>query len=52
MNWNGWIAQQGGGPGPYTVRVTDTLHHQVTIANVALKPNTVQRSKTWMYGHH
>jgi expansin (peptidoglycan-binding protein) len=52
VNWNGWIAQQGAGPGPFTIRVTDTLHHQVTIGDVALKPNAVQRTGTWMYGHH
>ena len=51
-NWNGWIAQQGAGPGPFTVRVTDVLHHQVTIRNVALKPGKVQRTGTWMYGKH
>ena len=51
LNWNAWIAQHGAGPGPYTVRVTDKLGHQVTIHDVALKPNAVQRTKTWMYGH-
>jgi len=49
-NWNAWIAQHGAGPGPYTVRVTDKLGHQVTIHDVALKPGAVQRTKTWMYG--
>ena len=52
VNWNAWIAQQGAGPGPFTVRVTDVLRHQVTIHGVALKPNTVQRTRTWMYGKH
>lgn len=52
VNWDAWIAQQGAGPGPFTVRVTDELGHQVTIRNVALKTNAVQRSGTWMYGHH
>jgi expansin len=50
-NWDGWIAQQGAGAGPFTIRVTDTLHHQVTIKNVALKPSAIQRTGTWMYGH-
>jgi expansin (peptidoglycan-binding protein) len=50
-SWNGWIAQQGAGPGPFTIRVTDTLRHQVTIGGVALKPGAVQRSRTWMYRH-
>lgn len=52
VNWNGWIAQQGAGPGPFTVRVTDTRGHQVTIHDVRLKPGAVQRTGTWMYGHH
>jgi expansin (peptidoglycan-binding protein) len=51
-NWNGWIAQQGAGSGPFTVRVTDVQHHQATIRNVALKPGKVQRTGTWMYGSH
>ncbi len=51
-SWNGWVAPQGDGLGPFTVRVTDTLHHQVTIGNIALKTGTVQHSKTWMYGHN
>lgn len=49
VNWNGWIAQQGAGAGPFTVRVTDTRGHQVTIHNVALKPGAVQRTGTFMY---
>ena len=52
VNWNAWIAQSGAGPGPFTIRVTDKLRHQVTIRNIALKPGAVQRTKTWMYGHH
>ncbi len=52
VNWNAWIAQQGAGPGPFTVRVTDTRGHQVTIHNVALKPGAVQRTGTWMYKHN
>jgi expansin len=51
VNWDAWIAQHGAGAGPFTIRVTDTLHHQVTIHNVGLKPNAVQRTRTWMYGH-
>jgi expansin (peptidoglycan-binding protein) len=52
VNWNAWIAQHGAGPGPFTIRVTDTLRHRVTIHNVALRPNAVQRTRTWMYRHH
>jgi expansin (peptidoglycan-binding protein) len=49
VNWNGWIAQQGAGPGPFTIRLTDTRGHRVTVHNVGLKQNAVQRTKTWMY---
>lgn len=52
VNWNAWIAQQGAGPGPFTVRVTDVQRHRVTISGVALKPGKVQRTRTWMYGQH
>jgi expansin (peptidoglycan-binding protein) len=51
VNWNAWIAQQGAGPGPYTIRVTDKLHHQVTVRGIALKPGKVQQTRTYMYGH-
>jgi expansin len=51
VNWNAWIAQQGAGPGPYTIRITDKLHHQVTVRGIALKPGKVQHTRTYMYGH-
>ena len=51
VNWNAWIAQQGAGPGPYTIRVTDKLHHQVTVRGIALEPGKVQHTRTSMYGH-
>ena len=51
VNWNAWIAQQGAGPGPYTIRVTDKLHHQVTVSGIVLKPGAVQHTRTYMYGH-
>ncbi len=50
-SWDGWIAQQGAGPGPYTIRITDTQHHTRTISNVMLQPGAIQRTGTWMYGH-
>jgi expansin (peptidoglycan-binding protein) len=49
VNWNAWIAQQGAGPGPYTIRVTDKLHHQVTVGGIALRPGKVQHTRTYMY---
>ena len=49
VNWNAWIAQQGAGPGPFTIRVTDTQHHTVTVGGIALKPGKVQHTRTYMY---
>jgi len=50
-NYNYWIAQSGAGSGPFTVRLTDTRGHVVTVSNVALRPGVVQSTKTYMYGH-
>jgi hypothetical protein len=49
-SYNYWIAASGAGPGPFTVRVTDTQGHQVTVAGITLSPGTVQSTGTWMYG--
>lgn len=49
-SYNYWIAASGAGPGPFTVRVTDTQGHQVTAAGITLSPGTLQSTGTWMYG--
>ena len=50
VNWNAWIVQNPGpGPGPFTIRVTDTQHHTVTVRGIALKPDKVQHTRTYMY---
>src|SRR6202034_189287 len=49
-NYNYWIAQSGAGSGPFTVRLTDTRGHTVTVQNIALDPGTVQSTGTYMYG--
>jgi hypothetical protein len=49
-SYNYWIAASGAGPGPFTVRVTDTQGHQVTVAGITLTPDAVQSTGTWMYG--
>jgi expansin (peptidoglycan-binding protein) len=49
-DYNYWLAESGAGPGPFTVRVTDTAGHQVTAAGIALSPQVVQRTTVWMYG--
>ena len=49
-NYNYWIAQSGAGSGPFTVRLTDTQGHTVTVRNIALDPGAVQSTGTYMYG--
>jgi expansin len=49
-DYNAWIAQSGAGPGPFTVRLTDTLGNQVTVRNIALDPGAVQGTGTYLYG--
>ncbi|WP_238007443.1 expansin EXLX1 family cellulose-binding protein [Dactylosporangium sp. AC04546] len=42
-DYNYWIAQNGAGPGPFTVRVTDSAGRRTTLSGVTLTPGTVQR---------
>jgi expansin (peptidoglycan-binding protein) len=42
-DYNYWIAQSGAGPGPFTVRVTDTAGRRTTLNGVTLTPGAVQR---------
>jgi expansin len=49
-NYNYWIAPSGAGSGPFTVRLTDTEGHTVTVRNIALDPGAVQSTGTLMYG--
>jgi expansin len=49
-SYNYWIAASGAGPGPFTVRLTDTQGHQVTVSGITLSPGAVQSTGTWMYG--
>jgi expansin len=49
-SYNYWIASSGAGAGPFTVRLTDTEGHQVTVSGITLSPGTAQSTGTWMYG--
>jgi expansin (peptidoglycan-binding protein) len=49
-NYNYWIAQSGAGAGPFTVRLTDTDGHQVTVHDIGLDPGVVQSTGVYMYG--
>lgn len=44
-----WIAQQGEGPGPFTVKLTDVAGHTVTLNGITLSPGTTQNTGTKMY---
>lgn len=48
-DYNYWIASSGAGTGPFTVRLTDTAGHQVTVRGVALDPGVIQDTGTRMY---
>jgi expansin (peptidoglycan-binding protein) len=49
-DYNYWIASSGAGDGPFTVRLTDTAGHQVTVRGVTLEPGVVQDTGIRMYG--
>ena len=49
-SYNYWIAQSGAGTGPFTVRLTDTEGHQVTVHGISLDPGAVQSAGVYMYG--
>jgi len=45
-----WLASSGAGPGPFTVRLTDSLGHQATVNGITISPGVVQATGTSMYG--
>jgi len=49
-SYNYWVAQSGAGAGPFTVKLTDTQGHVVTVRGIALSPGVVQGTGAWMYG--
>ncbi len=49
-SYNYWIAPSGAGPGPFTVRLTDTQGNQATVPGIALSPGVMQPTQAWMYG--
>jgi expansin (peptidoglycan-binding protein) len=48
-DYNYWIASSGAGDGPFTVRLTDTAGHRVTVRGVTLEPGVVQDTGIRMY---
>jgi expansin len=49
-DYNYWIASPGAGNGPFTVRLTDTAGHRVTVRGVTLDPGVTQDTGIRMYG--
>jgi expansin len=45
-----WLAPSGMGAGPFTVALTDSVGHQVTVSGISLSPGVVQATGRWMYG--
>jgi len=49
-NYNAWNSSSSAGPGPFTVRLTDTAGNQATVRNISLSPRSVQSTGSYMYG--
>ena len=45
-----WLAASGAGPGPFTVRLTDSAGHQATLTGITLSPGVAQPTSVPMYG--
>jgi expansin (peptidoglycan-binding protein) len=45
-----WLASSGAGPGPFSVRLTDSLGHQATVHGITVSPGVVQSTGMSMYG--
>jgi expansin len=45
-----WLASSGAGPGPFSVRLTDSLGHEATVHGITISPGVVQSTGTSMYG--
>lgn len=46
---NYWQKQDGAGPGPFTLRLTDVHDRQVVLDGVELTPDITQDTGVWMY---
>ena len=45
-----WLASSGAGPGPFSVRLTDSLGHQATVNGITISPGVIQPTGTSLYG--
>ncbi|WBB98216.1 expansin EXLX1 family cellulose-binding protein [Solwaraspora sp. WMMA2080] len=49
-DYNYWLADDGLGPGPYSLRVTDVYGNRTTVPGVQLAPGRTQRTDVRLYG--
>jgi hypothetical protein len=48
-NYNYWQKEDGAGPGPFTLRLTDATGRQVVVDRIELTPDVIQKTDVWMY---
>jgi hypothetical protein len=48
-DYNYWIAGNGAGTGPFTLRLTDIYGHRATVSGITLSPLKNQKTTTMMY---
>lgn len=48
-DYNYWLAPDGAGPGPFTVRVTDVTGHRAVATGIRLSPGAVQKTAARLY---
>jgi expansin (peptidoglycan-binding protein) len=49
QDYNYWLAPQGAGEGPFTLRVQDVEGHVAVVPGVRLSPGAVQRTNVRLY---
>ncbi|MFV2108148.1 MULTISPECIES: expansin EXLX1 family cellulose-binding protein [unclassified Micromonospora] len=49
-DYNYWLADDGLGPGPYSLRVTDVYGNRATVPGVQLAPGRTQQTDVRLYG--
>ncbi|MFY1633763.1 expansin EXLX1 family cellulose-binding protein [Solwaraspora sp. WMMB335] len=50
QDYNYWLADDGLGPGPYTLRVTDVYGNQAVASGIRMAPEQVQTTDVRLYG--
>jgi expansin (peptidoglycan-binding protein) len=50
-SYNYFVAESGAGPGPFTLRLTDSTGRQVTSSGITLSPGAIQRTGAQVAAH-